>query len=567
MMYIYMAKKEIVKKAVVKENTGEFETESLEPENKVVTKPMVKVKPKPILQPKPVVKVQPQKVVIKPMVKVKPRPVVQPKPVVKVQPQKVVIKPMVKVKPRPVVQPEPVVEVQPQKVVEKVQPKPVAQTGGIVDKDKLRREKAKELKRKEDLKLFASEAITIKRELDGLSKLPSINIPIIRAVDFLIKHAFFTRASDIHFEPFEKYVNIRLRVDGVLHDSFKFPKESQSGLITRIKVLAGMRTDEHRAAQDGRFRVEVARPVDRDFDIRVSVVPTYYGEKAVLRLLAEQAEIESLDDLAFTVENRAKLNRALAKPYGMILATGPTGSGKTTTLYTSLKAISSREVSIITIEDPIEYSIEGVDQIQVNNQTNLTFANGLRSILRQDPDAIMVGEIRDQETASIAVNAALTGHKMFSTLHTNDAATTLPRLLDMKVEPFLIASTINIAIGQRLLRMICLNCRVKRRLTDLEFQGLKEAVPITILKQHREFYKGQGCKSCNRSGYKSRVGIYEILEIDDDIREAIIRRADAGELKKIAIKKGMRTMMEDAFQKALDGVTTIEEVLKMTYED
>jgi len=543
-----MAKKEIAKKIVVEENTGGFETASLEPEKKVVVRP-------------------PKEVVTKPVVKVKPKPVLQPKPVVKVQPKKVVTEPLVKIKPSPVVQPKPVVKVQPKEVVKKVQPKPVAQTGGIVDKDKLRREKAKELKRKEDLKLFASETIKLQRELIRLAKLPAVNIPIIRAVDFLIKHAFFTRASDIHFEPFEEYVNIRLRVDGILHDFFKFPKESQSGLVTRIKVLAGMRTDEHRAAQDGRFRMEVATPIDRDFDIRVSVVPTYYGEKAVLRLLAEQAEIESLDDLAFTVENRVKLDRALQKPYGMILATGPTGSGKTTTLYTSLKAISSREVSIITIEDPIEYSIEGVDQIQVNNQTNLTFANGLRSILRQDPDAIMVGEIRDQETASIAVNAALTGHKMFSTLHTNDAATTLPRLLDMKVEPFLIASTINIAIGQRLLRMICSNCRAKRQLTELEFKGLKEAVPITILKQHRVFYKGQGCKSCNGSGYKSRVGIYEILEIDDDIREAIVRRADAGELKKIAIKKGMKTMMEDAFQKALNGVTTIEEVLKMTHED
>jgi len=530
-----MAKKEIAKKLVVEENAGGFETEKLGPEKEIV------VKPKPaVAQPKPITKVQPKEVVIKPMVKVKPKPAVA--------------------------QPKPITKVQPKKVVEKVQPKPVAPGGKVFSTEDLKKKKAKEVKKAQELKVFASEALKLKRELDRLAKLPTVSTPIIRVIDYLIHHAFLTRASDIHFEPFEKKVLIRLRVDGVLHDFFVFHKDVQSGLITRIKVLAGMRTDEHRAAQDGRFRINITKP-ERGFDIRVSVVPTYYGEKAVLRLLAEQAEIESLDDLAFTPENRAKLDKAILKPFGMILATGPTGCGKTTTLYTSLKAINSREVSIITIEDPIEYSIEGVDQIQVNNQTGLTFANGLRSILRQDPDAIMVGEIRDQETASIAVNAALTGHKMFSTLHTNDAATTLPRLLDMKVEPFLIASTVNIAIGQRLLRMICPLCRVKKRLTDFELKGLSSVIPATLLGNHRDFYYGQGCSSCNKMGYKSRVGIYEILEIDDEIRAAIVRKVNAGEIKKIAVRKGMKTMMEDAFMKALKGITTIEEVLKMTHED
>ncbi len=549
-----MAKKKIVEKVVAGETDGGFKTEKLIPQQEVVAIPRKRVVTKPVM------KVQP-----KPMVQAKPKPMVQPKPVMQAKP-----KPMVQAKPRPMMQPKPVAKVQPKQVIKKVQPKPTVQPGGkVITTEGLKKKKAKEVKRAADLKLFASEAIKYRKELIRLSRLPTISVPIIRTVDFLIKHAFFIRASDIHFEPFEEKIIIRLRVDGILHDFFAFHKDVQSGLITRIKVLAGMRTDEHRAAQDGRFRTEIVSPIDRNFDIRVSVVPTFYGEKAVLRLLAEQAEIESLDDLAFTAGDRAKIDRAIGKPYGMILATGPTGSGKTTTLYTSLKAINSREVSIITIEDPIEYSIDGVDQIQVNSQTGLTFANGLRSILRQDPDAIMVGEIRDEETASIAINAALTGHKMFSTLHTNDAATTLPRLLDMKIEPFLIASTVNIAIGQRLLRMICLQCKVKRRLTDSEFQGLKGAIPVTILGQHRDFYYGKpgaNC-SCNGSGYKGRVGIYEVLEIDDEIRAAIMRRSDAGEIKKLAIKKGMRTMTEDAFQKALEGVTTIEEVLKMTHED
>src|SRR3989338_5433270 len=331
----------------------------------------------------------------------------------------------------------------------------------------------------------------IKDKIDKMLTLPEGEISIINLMDSLMEYSFLARASDIHLEPMEEKIVARLRIDGILHDVFSFPKGIHSGIITRIKVLGGIRTDEHQAAQDGRFRISIASP-SRQFDVRVSIVPTYYGENSVLRLLAEQTQISKLDDLALTEADRGKIRRATRKPYGMILATGPTGSGKTTTLYTILKEINTREVSVITIEDPIEYSLEGVDQIQVNQRTGLTFAAGLRSILRQDPNIVMVGEIIDQETASIAVNAALTGHKLLSTIHTNDSATTLPRLLDMGVEPFLVASTVNIAIGQRLIRMICQQCKVEKKITDAEFESLKEYLPLEILDNHREFYYGKG---------------------------------------------------------------------------
>lgn len=394
--------------------------------------------------------------------------------------------------------------------------------------------------------------------------IPEGEISIIRLIDNLITHAYNARASDIHIDPESDSVRVRLRIDGVLHDVFQFSKESHSEIITRIKVLSGLRTDEHQASQDGRFRILIKPNIN--IDIRVSIAPTYYGENAVLRLLAQKAEDFTLDTLGFSEDDQVKIKRAVKKPYGMILATGPTGSGKTTTLYTVIKILNTPEVSIITIEDPIEYSIEGIEQIQVNPRTGLTFATGLRSILRQDPNVIMVGEIRDEETAGIAVNAALTGHLLLSTLHTNDAPTTLPRLMDMGIEPFLIASTVNIAIGQRLVRKICPDCKMKRKLTNAEFKSLSEALPIGAIKADMEFYVGQGCAACDDSGYRGRIGIHEVLEVDDVVREAIMRRADAGEIKTIAIKRGMTTMLEDGFKKALEGVTTIEEILRVIHE-
>ena len=387
-------------------------------------------------------------------------------------------------------------------------------------------------------------------------------ISIIRLVDALINQAFNSQASDIHINPEEDRVRARLRIDGVLHDAFIFPKEIQSEIITRIKVLSGLRTDEHQAAQDGRFKI----PVENVgyVDVRVSIAPTYYGENAVLRILSERTQL-TLDQLGYSERDLKVIKDAIKKPYGMILATGPTGSGKTTSLYSIIKNLNTPEISIITIEDPIEYSIKGIEQIQVNPQTGLTFAHGLRSILRQDPNVIMVGEIRDEETAGIAVNAALTGHLLLSTIHTNDAATTLPRLLDMNIEPFLIASTINIAIGQRLVRKICSKCKIKKVLSDAEFKSLSEVLKHEMLKNNRDFFEGKGCVECE-DGYEGRVSIYEVLEVTEPIRELIMKRANSGVIREAAIKEGMTAMLEDGFKKALVGITTIEEVLRIIHE-
>lgn len=408
-------------------------------------------------------------------------------------------------------------------------------------------------KNKEDSKILTEKDLLGGKELS-----------IVRLVDTLIEDAYKRKASDIHIDPELDDLRIRLRVDGILRDAFAFPKDLAPEIISRLKVMSGLRTDEHQTAQDGRFRVQVK---DGAYvDIRLSIVPTYYGENAVMRLLSQQSVEFTLDTLGFSKKNQTKVQKAIVKPYGMILATGPTGSGKTTTLYTIVKMLNTAAVSIVTIEDPIEYSIEGVEQIQVNPRTGLTFATGLRSILRQDPNIIMVGEIRDEDTAGIAVNAALTGHLLLSTLHTNDAATTLPRLIDMKIEPFLIASTVNIAIGQRLVRTICPDCRTVKRLTDEEFKSLSEVLPASILDNQKKFYIGKGCVACDHSGYKGRVGIHEVLEMTNEVREAVMKKSDADEIRKIAIKGGMETMFEEGFQKAVQGATTIEEILRVIHE-
>lgn len=390
------------------------------------------------------------------------------------------------------------------------------------------------------------------------------DLSIISLVDEMVDYAFESRASDIHIDPEEKDVKVRLRIDGILHEAFVIPKSIQSEISSRIKVLSGLRTDEHQAAQDGRFRIMLKN--NNPVDVRVSMVPTYYGENCVMRLLVEKGEKFTLEKLGFNEKDKEKIIKAIAKPYGMILLTGPTGSGKTTTLYTLIQILNTDEVSIVTVEDPIEYSLDGIDQIQVNPRTGLTFANGLRAILRQDPNIIMVGEIRDEETANIAVNAALTGHLLLSTLHTNDAPTTLPRLFDMNVEPFLIASTVNIAIGQRLVRKICESCKYEKKVTINDLQGLVGTFSPEILKESKVFYQGKGCEKCNGSGFWGRIGIYEVLDIDDELRAAVVRKADASEIRHIAIKNGMTTMVEDGFQKALAGLTTIEEVLRVIHE-
>ena len=405
---------------------------------------------------------------------------------------------------------------------------------------------------------IASTPDTVEQELQ---KGPGISI--IRLVEGLIYNAHERRASDIHLDPRVDCLVARFRVDGVLHDAYTLPTRIHNEVIARIKILAGLRTDGHQAAHDGRFRVQLER--HGSIDVRVSIAPTYYGENAVLRLLSDRAHEFTLQSLGFTHENQEKIMRAVERPHGMILATGPTGSGKTTTLYTLVKLLNKPESSIITIEDPIEYAISGINQIQVNARTELTFANGLRSMLRQDPNVIMVGEIRDVETAGLAVNVALTGHLVLSTLHTNDAPTTLPRLLDMRVEPYLIASTVNIAIGQRLVRRICENCKEQYTMSDAESASLSDVIPADLLKKHRIFYRGRGCDKCGNTGYRGRQGLHEVLEVDLAVREAILRKASSDELRTIALKNGMVPMIVDGFCKAAQGVTTIEEILRMRY--
>ena len=390
------------------------------------------------------------------------------------------------------------------------------------------------------------------------------SISIINLIDHFIRYASQVNASDIHIDPLVNKIRVRFRIDGVLEDAHPLPSNIHGEIISRIKILSGLRTDEHHTAQDGRFRSLV--PDNGSVDVRVSIVPTYHGENAVLRLLSSNAENFTLETLGFGEVEIRKILHAIKKTSGMILVTGPTGSGKTTTLYTLIKMLNSKDISIVTIEDPVEYAVDGIEQIQVNHRTGLTFANGLRSILRQDPNVIMVGEIRDTETASIAVNTALTGHLLLTTLHTNDVGSTLPRLLDMKIEPFLVSSTVSIVIGQRLVRKICTKCREEKQLSEQEYSNLLQNVSEKVLKGNKRFFFGRGCEDCAGSGYKGRIVIHEVLVADEEIREAILRKASSTEMKQIAIKNGMTTMIEDGFQKALLGITTVEEVLRVTHE-
>ena len=391
------------------------------------------------------------------------------------------------------------------------------------------------------------------------------DVSVIKLVDDLFNYAYNNHASDIHIEPEDKEINIRFRIDGILYDVLSLPKTILNIIISRIKILAKLRTDETRKAQDGKVLTHID---GEKIDIRVSIIPTTQGEKAVLRLLSSKGKYFDLQDLGMSSHDMNIVNRAVKKPYGMILSTGPTGSGKTTSLYSLIKILNNRDINICTIEDPVEYDLEGVNQIQVDPKTNLTFADGLKSLLRQDPDIIMVGEIRDKETANIAVNSAMTGHLVLSTLHTNDAATSLPRLLDMKVEPFLVASTVNIIIAQRLLRRVCMKCIVSYTLDDKEMNDLRKDIDIDkfinlkVVKNIR-LYKGKGCDSCNNTGYSGRIGIFEILEMKNGIKDLVLEKADADKIKNQAIANGMITMSEDGFNKVISGMTSLEELLRV----
>ncbi len=392
------------------------------------------------------------------------------------------------------------------------------------------------------------------------------DVPIIRIIDTIFEYAHQNRASDIHIEPQENKVVVRYRIDGFLHDVITFSKDILDLVVTRIKILARLRTDEHRAAQDGEIKRKIK---DEKIDIRVSIVPITEGEKVVMRLLSERSQLFFIDELGSSDSDLKKIKINIKKPYGMILATGPTGCGKTTTLYTLLKILNKRELNISTIEDPVEYDIQGINQIQVNPKTNLTFAQGLRAIVRQDPDIIMVGEIRDKETAGIAVNSAMTGHLVLSTLHTNDAATTLPRLLDMKIEPFLVASTVNLIIAQRLVRRICTGCIESYLIEGEKLESLKKQIDLEGILGKKNIeqlrvYQGKGCESCNQTGYSGRVGIFEVLEMNENIKKLVMGKASNDQIKQQAVKEGMTTMFNDGIKKVLGGITTLEEILRAT---
>lgn len=412
-----------------------------------------------------------------------------------------------------------------------------------------------------DLQMVFKDIIT--REIEGQGRVEN-EAPIARMVDLLIIYAYQDKASDIHIEPEEKNVLVRFRIDGVLHDILVLPKNMHDRIITRIKVLASLRTDEHMASQDGKLKI---RMNEEDLDVRVSILPIVDGEKVVLRLFSTRSRQYSLLNLGMGETDLRTVTNAFSKSYGMILSTGPTGSGKSTSIYSILKLLNTREKNITTIEDPVEYRIKGINQIQVNAKANLTFAAGLRSILRQDPNVVFVGEIRDMETAGIAVNAALTGHLVLSTLHTNDAATALPRLIDMKIEPFLVASTVNVIVAQRLIRRICEMCRTS---ITMSYEELSNQIPTEILNkyfgQSKEIhvYKGAGCKICHMTGFSGRIGVFEVMEISKEIKKLITEKADSDVIAKQASAEGMTTMLEDGLDKVVKGLTSIEEVLRVT---
>lgn len=423
-------------------------------------------------------------------------------------------------------------------------------------------EESLSLYRKELQKTFDD---LLKQQLSDAGKTDS-EAPITQMVDTLIEYAYEDRASDVHIEPEEDQSIVRFRIDGVLHEVLSLPKNLHDQVVTRIKVLAKLRTDEHLSAQDGKLQVNLT---EEELDVRVSIVPVVNGEKVVMRLLSSKNRQFGLSDLGMNEKDMKKVENGFQKPFGMVLSTGPTGSGKTTTIYAILKILNTKEKNIATIEDPVEYDIKGINQIQVNTKTNLTFAEGLRSILRQDPDIIYVGEIRDNETADIAINSAMTGHLVVSTLHTNDAATSLPRLYDLGIEPFLIASTINTIVAQRLVRKICDNCKAS---SVMSFQDMSKLFSVEIIKKHFDdskeirVFAGKGCNVCHKTGYVGRVGIFEVLELSESIKKLVTAKADADVIAKEAIAEGMTTMLDDGLDKIQLGVTTIEEVLRVTTE-
>lgn len=399
--------------------------------------------------------------------------------------------------------------------------------------------------------------------------------PVAELVDQIFVYAYDAAASDVHIEPLHDDSVIRFRIDGVLHDEARYPKALHEQIVARLKVLARLRTDEHLSAQDGRLRITLR---DQELSIRISIAPLVSGEKVVMRLLAQQTHQFNLTELGMSKDDLNLVRDGFSRPFGMILSTGPTGSGKTTTIYAILKILNTRNRNIASIEDPVEYEVDGVNQIQANTKTNLTFGEGLRSLLRQDPDILFVGEIRDEETAAITVNAAMTGHLVLSTMHTNDAVTTLPRLVDMGIEPYLVASTVNIIIGQRLVRQICNHCKASLKLTHTPkgWEGdpgqaiLLSSIERPMFIKHFgnkasiRVYNGNGCSACHNTGYQGRIGIFEVLEITPKLTQLISAKVDSDKLMEQAIADGMTTMLDDGLEKVISGETTLSEIMRVT---
>lgn len=417
-----------------------------------------------------------------------------------------------------------------------------------------------EVKLDDDVEVVEDEKIDVSEITEESKK-----APIVKVVSLILNEAIKKRASDIHIEPCEKFLKVRYRIDGSLHDVFTLPKENQNAVLARLKIMSRLDITETRLPQDGRFKISFE---GKEIDFRVSVLPITFGGKVVLRILDKSTINIGLEKLGFLPEPLATFRTALARPYGMILVTGPTGSGKSTTLYSIIHQLNTAERNIITLEDPVEYETEGITQIPARPEIGLTFATGLRSVLRQSPDIIMVGEIRDFETADIAIKASLTGQLILSTLHTNDSAGAITRLIDMGVEPFLVASSLILASAQRLMRKICENCKEEMAIPE-EILG-RLGLGLAKIKKRgiKTFYKGRGCPRCNDTGYYGRIAILEALLIDDPIRAMVMKKASSDEMKDYAIKeKGMMTLRDNAVENCIMGVTTLEEVLRVTAED
>jgi type IV pilus assembly protein PilB len=382
--------------------------------------------------------------------------------------------------------------------------------------------------------------------------------PVVRFVNLLITQAINDRASDIHIEPGERYLTVRFRIDGVLHEMQRADRAIQDGIISRLKIMSAIDIAERRRPQDGRLSVTHE---GRQVDLRVATLPTVWGEKIVMRILDNSGQALAMGDLKFSAFNEARFRTAISRPHGMVLVTGPTGSGKSTTLYTALKTVANPRINVITVEDPVEYRIPGINQVQVNNRAGLTFANALRSILRSDPDVVLVGEIRDQETAVISIEAALTGHLVLSTLHTNDAPSALTRLTEIGTEPFLVATALSAVMAQRLARRLCMRCRAPLGESHDVLRGL--GMPDNLVEGH-QLFRAVGCHSCSNTGYRGRLALHEVMTLTDEVEQLIVARATGTEMRELALAQGMVALRDDGWAKAAQGLTTVEELLRVS---